>query len=109
MNNTVCPLISLRILLWFAYKLVSLNYWIQLHIGLFVAVLVVICLQISIFELLNTTHYVQMIDIAIVERWFRNKKRDFWQESDTVFTGNPIPDFCIGVLKKIRILVYDIY
>lgn len=34
-----------------------------------------------------------MLDIAIVERWFRNKKRDFWQESDTVFTRNPIPDF----------------
>ena len=29
---------------------------------------VVICLQISIFELLKTTHYVQMLDIAIVER-----------------------------------------
>ena len=41
--------------LWFAYKLVSLNYWIQQADGTAWRGGVVICLQISIFELLNTT------------------------------------------------------
>ena len=41
--------------MWFAYKLVSLNYWKQLIRFWLRLRKVVICLQISIFELLKTT------------------------------------------------------
>ena len=40
--------------LWFAFKLVSLNHWEQLHLLDNTAVFVVICFQISIFEPLGT-------------------------------------------------------
>ena len=58
-------------LLWFAYKLVSLNYWIQLWTGVTFPSAVVICLQISIFELLNTTRiFILYIGILL---WFAYK------------------------------------
>ena len=41
-------------LLWFAFKLVSLNHWIQHYAKEGVREPVVICFQISIFEPLNT-------------------------------------------------------
>ena len=43
------------IVLWFAFKLVSLNHWKQLLKMLIGKTLVVICFQISIFEPLKTT------------------------------------------------------
>ena len=42
-------------MLWFAFKLVSLNHWKQLIAYENVRQLVVICFQISIFEPLETT------------------------------------------------------
>ena len=44
-------------LLWFAFKLVSLNHWIQPTELLYIRIRVVICFQISIFEPLNTASY----------------------------------------------------
>ena len=55
LNTTRCGTIRTSASLWFAYKLVSLNYWIQLLVSYRSLMAVVICLQISIFELLNTT------------------------------------------------------
>ena len=53
--NTAIPLKSiLAELLWFAFKLVSLNHWIQLFRYWRRRRRVVICFQISIFEPLNT-------------------------------------------------------
>ena len=45
------------ILLWFAFKLVSLNHWKQHVDGLNFKKVVVICFQISIFEPLETTEH----------------------------------------------------
>ena len=45
--------------LWFAFKLVSLNHWIQLSVILSYCITVVICFQISIFEPLNTANEMQ--------------------------------------------------
>ena len=42
-------------MLWFAFKLVSLTYWKQLRSRITINVTVVICFQISIFDLLKTT------------------------------------------------------
>ena len=41
-------------MLWFAFKLVSLNHWKQLSKQQIEAIEVVICFQISIFEPLET-------------------------------------------------------
>ena len=43
------------LLLWFAFKLVSLNHWKQREYNLKLYGIVVICFQISIFEPLETT------------------------------------------------------
>ena len=40
--------------LWFAFKLISLSYWIQLLSGMIEGMLVVICFQTYIFVILNT-------------------------------------------------------
>ena len=50
--NSLCLL--LRLLLWFAFKLVSLNHWKQPFIFTCTKHIVVICFQISIFEPLKT-------------------------------------------------------
>ena len=50
--NSLCLL--LRLLLWFAFKLVSLNHWKQHFFIDNIEDLVVICFQISIFEPLKT-------------------------------------------------------
>ena len=47
--------LSIKIRLWFAFKLVSLNHWKQLCCLWHNSILVVICFQISIFEPLETT------------------------------------------------------
>ena len=53
--NTASPcLLYDKWQLWFAFKLVSLNHWIQLGHFRLIWNLVVICFQISIFEPLNT-------------------------------------------------------
>ena len=57
--------------MWFAYKLVSLNYWIQHSNKRMKSVHVVICLQISIFELLNTTNTFSWI--MHFQLWFAYK------------------------------------
>ena len=45
-------------LLWFAFKLVSLNHWEQSFGTHYCRALVVICFQISIFEPLGTIHII---------------------------------------------------
>ena len=57
------PLMSLMsiIMLWFAFKFVSLNYWKQPCSWTYPLVHVVICFQICIFELLKTTKQIREI------------------------------------------------
>ena len=56
--ETTCPHKKRTVLmLWFAFKLVSLNHWKQRDSVLSKCCWVVICFQISIFEPLETTSY----------------------------------------------------
>ena len=55
LETTLCYYAFVRYLLWFAFKLVSLNHWKQRENTAQVHLLVVICFQISIFEPLETT------------------------------------------------------
>ena len=57
--------------LWFAFKLVSLNHWIQRKKTIKTLVTVVICFQISIFEPLNTANF--WVQIGIDWLWFAFK------------------------------------
>ena len=57
--------------MWFAFKLVSLNHWIQRHYGQSIFAQVVICFQISIFEPLNTARSVA--EICLSRLWFAFK------------------------------------
>ena len=76
--------------LWFAFKLVSLNHWIQRHIRVIGFICVVICFQISIFEPLNTAlDNILLIDSML---WFAFKlvslnhwiQRDKWNRLSPV-------------------------
>ena len=68
--------------LWFAFKLVSLNHWIQPHLQKISRGLVVICFQISIFEPLNTAAIIIMF--IIVQLWFAFKlvSLNHWIQQD---------------------------
>ena len=55
---------DVAVLLWFAFKLVSLNHWKQLIYARNYRQLVVICFQISIFEPLETAQS----DIGTISR-----------------------------------------
>ena len=71
LETTFLQYLSYTSLLWFAFKLVSLNHWKQHVEVLRVVVQVVICFQISIFEPLETTA-AKKIEL-IVRLWFAFK------------------------------------
>ena len=58
-------------LLWFAFKLVSLNHWKQRKNKLVTMIFVVICFQISIFEPLETTCVI--VNVVRNRLWFAFK------------------------------------
>ena len=62
---------NLTNLLWFAFKLVSLNHWKQRSHQLEVRTCVVICFQISIFEPLETAR--SLFLTLVMELWFAFK------------------------------------
>ena len=55
LETTAAETAPITILLWFAFKLVSLNHWKQPVPKIITKRFVVICFQISIFEPLETT------------------------------------------------------
>ena len=63
--------IIIKLLLWFAFKLVSLNHWKQLAFTGHRTIRVVICFQISIFEPLKTALFKQLI--LCYKLWFAFK------------------------------------
>ena len=70
--NTAIPNISnYGRRLWFAFKLVSLNHWIQHNEIILTKLLVVICFQISIFEPLNTAGF--CVENDVWKLWFAFK------------------------------------
>ena len=71
LNTAIGQLRITLLKLWFAFKLVSLNHWIQPLNKDLNQPLVVICFQISIFEPLNTATTVQKIRVRML--WFAFK------------------------------------
>ena len=84
-------------LLWFAFKLVSLNHWKQLSIGAWLHFPVVICFQISIFEPLKTaitTKYALAIAL-----WFAFKlvSLNHWKQPQTAIRRHRIVVICFQI------------
>ena len=71
LETTDIPNRSMVMLLWFAFKLVSLNHWKQRDSRFVSMAFVVICFQISIFEPLETT----LVSLSPVQAqlWFAFK------------------------------------
>ena len=66
--------------LWFAFKLVSLNHWKQRHCQQPLALYVVICFQISIFEPLETASYRTVSDALLLWFAFKLVSLNHWKQ-----------------------------
>ena len=66
--------------LWFAFKLVSLNHWKQLHWNVYLSNKVVICFQISIFEPLETTIFTTARSMFVLRFAFKLVSLNHWKQ-----------------------------
>ena len=84
-------------LLWFAFKLVSLNHWKQPFKEVEEEVKVVICFQISIFEPLETTR--QNIKSTVLELWFAFKlvSLNHWKQLDRLDCNSQSVVICFQI------------
>ena len=76
---------SFSMLLWFAFKLVSLNHWKQLQSDQEQNEFVVICFQISIFEPLETTYGLSKIWRLMLWFAFKLVSLNHWKQLGAVF------------------------
>ena len=67
-------------MLWFAFKLVSLNHWEQFETLRYVNAYVVICFQISIFEPLGTILYIHRVDSSGLWFAFKLVSLNHWEQ-----------------------------
>ena len=83
--------------LWFAYKLVSLTYWQQHHYYLHLLCCVVICLQISIFDLLTTTD--KCSKNMYTWLWFAYKlvSLTYWQQPTVSYQTDSSVVICLQI------------
>ena len=84
-------------MLWFAFKLVSLNHWKQLKGDMIYCSKVVICFQISIFEPLETTWFVRTI--YSTELWFAFKlvSLNHWKQPSRPICRNGSVVICFQI------------
>ena len=75
------------LLLWFAFKLVSLNHWKQLPSCRIRFHLVVICFQISIFEPLETTNHYDIYELWLLWFAFKLVSLNHWKQQETSSTS----------------------
>ena len=87
LETTRIQVVPLGQVLWFAFKLVSLNHWKQLDDNRLINLHVVICFQISIFEPLETTELSCLcalcalwfaFKLVSLNHWKQQKKPGFW-------------------------------
>ena len=91
-------------LLWFAFKLVSLNHWKQLNRYYYLKQYVVICFQISIFEPLETT--VLNSKGTVISLWFAFKlvSLNHWKQlaKSKGNTNNVVICFQISIFEPLE-------
>ena len=91
-------------MLWFAFKLVSLNHWKQ-HNNVTVRTMsVVICFQISIFEPLETTSTITRTSISPLWFAFKLVSLNHWKQLNTqrTFCGNVVICFQISIFEPLE-------
>ena len=98
-------------LLWFAFKLVSLNHWKQLTEGLEYTLSVVICFQISIFEPLKTasdenTHVYRWLWFA-----FKLVSLNHWKQLYIKYNNNQYVVICfqISIFEPLKTAITNIW
>ena len=91
-------------MLWFAFKLVSLNHWKQHLLNLLFLSTVVICFQISIFEPLKTAEIKQTKED--MELWFAFKlvSLNHWKQQKTsgVQSAKVVICFQISIFEPLK-------
>ena len=80
LETTPDPEGTRALMLWFAFKLVSLNHWKQLCTTSPLSAKVVICFQISIFEPLETTHILYFSSVKRLWFAFKLVSLNHWKQ-----------------------------
>ena len=80
LETTRLIVVNELVLLWFAFKLVSLNHWKQHKKPVTEMSNVVICFQISIFEPLETTTSVKVITLSLLWFAFKLVSLNHWKQ-----------------------------
>ena len=90
--------------LWFAFKLVSLNHWKQLHYYRNFQHRVVICFQISIFEPLETTHLLSPCYTEVLWFAFKLVSLNHWKQlnRDSLPTRYVVICFQISIFEPLE-------
>ena len=91
-------------LLWFAFKLVSLNHWKQLFLTHIFESYVVICFQISIFEPLETAKRIKRIQGNWLWFAFKLVSLNHWKQlrSSLVLTRVVVICFQISIFEPLE-------
>ena len=96
--ETTIPLyIATLRMLWFAFKLVSLNHWKQRITDRMRKNLVVICFQISIFEPLETTNRAKCRRQTVLWFAFKLVSLNHWNNPGKQFTVNISVVICFQI------------
>ena len=90
LNTALLSLSSNNSKLWFAFKLVSLNHWIQLYPHWINSPLVVICFQISIFEPLNTAEHQHQSQVQPLWFAFKLVSLNHWIQPEPISLVIPL-------------------
>ena len=85
LETTVLVNLCFEILLWFAFKLVSLNHWKQHHEKNLMLLDVVICFQISIFEPLETTVFLWRQHLHMLWFAFKLVSLNHWKQQNICY------------------------
>ena len=97
LNTASFIVLSSYSLLWFAFKLVSLNHWIQPYFLDISAAWVVICFQISIFEPLNTARHRRSAWLYTLWFAFKLVSLNHWIQLEVV---EDLPRLCCDLLSN---------
>ena len=100
-----------REMLWFAFKLVSLNHWKQLFDNWERETLVVICFQISIFEPLETTGATQSRREVVLWFAFKLVSLNHWKQLREAATLRPGVVICfqISIFEPLETTIAKVY
>ena len=101
LETTLTPNVPHFIVLWFAFKLVSLNHWKQPTLGGSRGTVVVICFQISIFEPLETTFHFWRASACRLWFAFKLVSLNHWKQRNSALA------FALKVVICFQISIFE--